>query len=158
MGHRILAGQGPAVAKRPAARGGEDAASRDAKLLQGTWQGVESEYDGKKASTFESRNRLMIFAGDEIVMNGVTYSGPGRRSRFKLDPSRTPKAIDITTLDGNEQDRGKTSTCIYALEKGRLVICYPGNDPEPTPDRIQDPRRRRRGPFRARASRPEGAG
>ena len=46
-------------------------------------------------------------------------------------------------LDGNEQDRGKTSLCIYALEKGRLMICY-GNDPESPPERQFKTRERRR--------------
>ncbi len=70
----------------------------------------------------------MMFTGDEILMKGVNNPGPGRRSRFKLDPAKTPKAIDITLLDGNEQDHGRAAACIYALEKGRLMICYPGND------------------------------
>ncbi len=35
-------------------------------------------------------------------------------------------------LNGNEQDRGRTSACIYTLEKGRLTIRY-GNDPTRRP-------------------------
>ena len=116
----------------------EDAAAKEAKLLQGTWQGVEFEYEGKKVTTFEAKNRLMTFAGDEILMKGVNTPGPGRRRSFKLDPDKTPRAIDIKMLDGNEQDRGRTSACIYALEKGRLTICY-GKDP-----------RRRPGEFKTR--------
>jgi RNA polymerase sigma-70 factor (ECF subfamily) len=130
-GHHILGGHTIRGAMRPSGRtiaAAEDAASKDAALLQGTWQGVESQYDDKKASTFESRNRLMIFAGDEFIMRGVNTPGPGRRARFKLDASRSPKAIDITLLDGQEQERGRTTACIYALDKGRLMICYPGND------------------------------
>jgi RNA polymerase sigma factor (sigma-70 family) len=132
-GHRILAGQTIRGAGRPAGRPqpiAEDPSAKDAKLLQGAWQGVEAEYNGEKASAYESRNHLMTFSGDEVVDTGVHNAGPGRPSRYKLDANQTPKAIDITWLDGRE--RGQTWASIYALEKGRLMICYP-KDPSRRP-------------------------
>jgi RNA polymerase sigma-70 factor (ECF subfamily) len=132
-GQHILAGQTVQGAGRPAVRPqavAEDASVRDAKLLQGAWQGVEAEYDGKKAPLYESRNHLMTFTGDEVVDSGVHNAWPGRPSRYKLDANQTPKAIDVTWLDGRE--RGQTWASIYALEKGRLTICYP-KDPSRRP-------------------------
>ena len=65
--------------------------------------------------------------------------GPGRRARFKLDPGRTPKAIDITSLEG--QESGQTAASIYTLERGRLMLCIPsmapGKDPGQRPKRFQ---------------------
>jgi RNA polymerase sigma factor (sigma-70 family) len=133
VGQRILAGQAVRGPSRPAGRPpavAEDASAKDAKLLQGTWQGVESEYGGKKASAYESRNQLMTFSGDEFVGSAVHNTGPVRPSRYKLDANQTPKAIDITWVEGRE--RGETWASIYALEKGRLMICYP-KDPSRRP-------------------------
>jgi uncharacterized protein (TIGR03067 family) len=106
----------------------EDPAVKEVRLLQGTWQGVALEIDGKKAPAFEARDLLMTFEGDEMFMRGVGRRGPpgspkGRGSRFKLDPTRTPTAIDLTPLDGEEA--GQIAAAIYSLEKDRLMICIP---------------------------------
>ena len=55
-GHRILAGHTVRGVSRPVVRAVvEDAASTEAKLFQGTWQGVEMEMSGKKAPPFERK-------------------------------------------------------------------------------------------------------
>jgi RNA polymerase sigma-70 factor (ECF subfamily) len=136
-GHRMLAGPAARGAFRPAARPVvEDAATKETRLLQGTWQGVDLEFDGKKAPAFEAKDLLMIFEGEDIIMKGVNRPAPprGRGSRFKLDATRTPKAIDITPRDG--QEAGQTAAAIYSLEKDRLMICI-GKDPGRRPTEFQ---------------------
>jgi RNA polymerase sigma factor (sigma-70 family) len=140
-GHRILAGHTGRGVIRPAARAVvvEDAAAIESKLLQGTWQGVEVEINGKRVSTAEARDLLIEFQGDEILMRNVNGPARGRRSRFKLDPRKTPRMIDVTPLDG--QESGQTAASIYTLERGRLMLCIPsmapGKDPGQRPKRFQ---------------------
>jgi uncharacterized protein (TIGR03067 family) len=45
-----------------------------------------------------------------------------RKSRIRLDPSKSPKEIDITFLDG--PGKGSTFPGIYALEKEQLRLCF----------------------------------
>jgi uncharacterized protein (TIGR03067 family) len=61
----------------------------------------------------------MIIKGDE--MTGV--DGEKRSVKFKLYPTQSPKAIDLTKMDGPFQ--GITVKGIYDLEGGRLKICAP---------------------------------
>jgi len=47
--------------------------------------------------------------------------GEGRKVKFKLDSSKTPKAIDLIAIDGSDQ--GKIATGIYALKNRQLKLC-----------------------------------
>ena len=58
----------------------------------------------------------MIVKGDEILLGD-------RKVKFKLDPGKSPRAIDLIPQDG--PDKGKTIYGIYALNKGQLKICAP---------------------------------
>ncbi|MCI0455444.1 MAG: TIGR03067 domain-containing protein [Gemmataceae bacterium] len=102
----------------------EDAAAEDAKLLQGEWRSVEYERDGKKRPSYEvmSRREIWNFKGDEVSMKS-DGGGLLPGTRFKLDPSKSPKVIDITWFEGPV--KGQTAAGIYALEKGRLWLCIP---------------------------------
>ena len=64
-----------------------------------------------------------MIQGDGITVPSPTRDGKERKQTFKLDPAKSPKEIDITSLDG--QEKGKTAACIYKLEKDRLTICIP---------------------------------
>jgi uncharacterized protein (TIGR03067 family) len=103
-----------------AAVGAGDDAAKAAKELQGEWRGVEAEAQGNKATQEAARKVRMVIKGDEITVNP---EGEVRKSKFKLDPSQSPRAIDLIPQDG--PDKGKTVKGIYSLEKGRLRICTP---------------------------------
>ena len=102
-----------------------DPVADEVKELQGEWQAVEVELKGKKLTRDDAEAKTMRFV---IKDNGLTVgntekAGRERKKTFKLDPSKTPKEIDITSLDGQEKDT--TAACIYKLEKDRLTICMP---------------------------------
>ena len=59
-----------------------------------------------------------LIKNDEITFNP---EGEGRKSKFKLDSSKTPKAIDLIPQDG--PGKGKVAAGIYSLEKGQLKLC-----------------------------------
>ena len=142
-GHRLLAGLAARGVIRPMARAlgvADDPASRDARLIQGTWQGVEMVQSGTRAPAREARDNVLVFEGEDLVLRSLNGPmDPVGRARFKLDPDKTPAAIDITPLDGPE--RGRILPGIYQIEKNRLTIHLrpgqPGKAPGPRPSEFQ---------------------
>jgi uncharacterized protein (TIGR03067 family) len=95
-------------------------AGKGSKELQGEWRAVELQTGGNPAP-----KEAVAKARLEIKGNEMTWSSGGaitRKSRIRLDPSKSPKEIDITALDG--PGKGTTYPGIYSLEKGRLRLCY----------------------------------
>jgi uncharacterized protein (TIGR03067 family) len=86
--------------------------------LQGEWVVVAMEEDGEKAPADDLKGMKWVVKGNEI-----TASQPGGTGKmtFRLDRGKTPKEIDITSLDGNL--KGTTSPGIYAIEGRRLRVC-----------------------------------
>lgn len=118
----------PLVAAAPVPK--EDEAKKDAEKLQGTWKVVSIEEGGRVVT--EKVSLTVTFDKDTLVM-----SGDGRQAikgTFKLDPSKKPKAIDVTITQGKrEQDGGKVLQGIYELDKDTLKWCTsdPGEKERP---------------------------
>jgi uncharacterized protein (TIGR03067 family) len=98
-------------------------ANKTEKALQGKWIG---EHKGKKMSIqFDQANFTVRFDDDEVNGN------------FKVDPSKTPKTMDLAVTGGRGQpaDRysGKTSLGIYEVDGDKLkwCACEPGRDERP---------------------------
>ncbi|VTR91476.1 sigma-70 family rna polymerase sigma factor : RNA polymerase sigma factor, sigma-70 family OS=Singulisphaera acidiphila (strain ATCC BAA-1392 / DSM 18658 / VKM B-2454 / MOB10) GN=Sinac_7487 PE=4 SV=1 [Gemmata massiliana] len=100
-----------------------DPAADEVKKLQGEWAAVEVELNGKKVGKDDAKSMRFVFKDNELVARDTDKPGRERKKTFKLDPSKTPKEIDITSLDGQEKD--KTAACIYKLDVDRLTICMP---------------------------------
>jgi uncharacterized protein (TIGR03067 family) len=96
----------------------DDPAPAEVKLLEGRWKVVELESDGNKAPVEALKDGAWIFKGDEISFNDPNAPG---KSRFKVDPAKSPKEIDIIGLDGPQ--KGKALQGIYRLVDGKLTIC-----------------------------------
>jgi uncharacterized protein (TIGR03067 family) len=97
----------------------DDKSAADAKRLQGTWQVVEGEANGEKLPEEQMKELKLVFKDDEVW--AVKPQGEDPKSKFKLDAGKTPKAIDVISLDGPA--KGKTMAGIYARKKGRLTLC-----------------------------------
>jgi uncharacterized protein (TIGR03067 family) len=97
----------------------EPKSANDAKDLQGTWQAVDLEANGGKQPDDQIKELQIVFKGDQVFT--VKPEGDGRKVKFKLDSSKTPKTIDLIAID--ESDKGKIATGIYSLENGRLRLC-----------------------------------
>ena len=89
-----------------------DPAADEMKKLKGEWQVIEAEARGKKVAKddAEVKNMRFVIEGDGITVPDPTGGGAERKKTFKLDPAKTPKEIDITSLDG--QEKGTTAACI----------------------------------------------
>jgi uncharacterized protein (TIGR03067 family) len=88
--------------------------------IQGTWQLVYAETDGKTAPGERIQavrveikgNSHSVYFGDKQVVHDVS---------FTLDPTTTPRTTDDTISDG--PDKGKEIHGIYELEGDTLASC-----------------------------------
>jgi len=90
------------------------------KQLDGDWEWASAVENGKKAPT-PPDNPLLSFKGDTLTTKIVNVETAGVKSSVKVDASKTPKAIDLTPLDG--PDKGKTSLGIYEIKGDELRLC-----------------------------------
>ncbi len=120
----------------PAAEPASDLVKAELKKLEGQWLVVSSQRNGQKLPT---GNEHWVFAGDRAKVHLRPSNALDKTSafvpsdvnhlltyHFKLDPSKTPKALDETT----EYKMNKTITtsriAIYKLDGDTLTICYAG--------------------------------
>ncbi|MEK6236079.1 MAG: TIGR03067 domain-containing protein, partial [Planctomycetales bacterium] len=84
-------------------------AKKDQDALQGTWRGVEFVASGKPVPKEAAERITFVFEGNKMTLSGT--DGPQKRTfSFTLDPSKNPKAIDVSPLEG--AFKGKTSSAI----------------------------------------------
>ena len=95
-------------------------ADKGIKELQGKWRVVQMHTAG-----LSPPKEVLEKARLEIKDDAWTWLSGGPvnvKFRTRLDPSKSPKEIDITMLDG--PGKGSTFPGIYSLEKGQLRVCY----------------------------------
>jgi uncharacterized protein (TIGR03067 family) len=106
-------------------------APKDAEALQGTWKVVTAEKSGKTQD--DATEFVMVFEKDTFT---VKRGGDAIiKGTFKLDPSKSPKTIDMTITEARkEQDKDKEVVGIYQLDKDTLKWCAtdPGEKDRPT--------------------------
>ncbi len=96
-----------------------DDAAKDKKQIEGLWQAVALEADGRQAPAGELKKFQLRFKGDQVVFDP---EADNREHAFEIDPSANPKAMDLTPGDGPA--KGKKLPCaIYRLDGDKLVIC-----------------------------------
>jgi len=98
---------------------------QDRELLQGAWLLVAIEVNGQRVDDSNAQRRreekdiVIVVQRDEFfVRHGERlYKG----GTFKLDPSKRPRAIDITV----EHVLSSTFACIYDVQRDVLKVCQP---------------------------------
>ena len=121
--------------KPPAADPPKDGATKDkpkddadAQKIQGMWVAVSAEMDGKPAPAEAIKDLSILVTADKMAFNP---KGEDRQSLYKLDPTTTPKGIELTPQDGPA--KGKTVHGLYELDGDRLKLCLlngPGEEPK----------------------------
>jgi uncharacterized protein (TIGR03067 family) len=127
-----------------------DAAKRDLQAIQGTWELVRYERQGKVwarkaiAREFKDKGRelLLRFEGNKLFVGEdknekpclLRRGGPPQDHSFWLDPTKTPSQCDISFgSDWGFLSRGTaTYEGIYRLQGDRLEICV-AHHPETRP-------------------------
>jgi len=98
-----------------------EVAKNDREALQGAWKIVASETGGMDR-TEETKGHFIVFEGDIFALK--KGDDIGLRGTIKLDPSKKPRAIDVTITEGGQEgEKGKVLHGIYELGTGTLKWC-----------------------------------
>lgn len=97
--------------------------SGDAEAILGIWEVVALEAGGRPESDKNYRWTTFVFSRDKLILR--EGFNPPLEFTYHLDPSTTPKAIDLTI-------RGHTARGIYKLEGDELLLCISMGGPRPT--------------------------
>ena len=89
----------------------------DKEHLQGLWQAVSLVANGKQAPPEVVGKFQIRFTGNEVV-----FLPDNRKQTFHIDPDVKPKAMDVTTGDGQQKDK-RLPCAIYNLAGDKLIIC-----------------------------------
>jgi uncharacterized protein (TIGR03067 family) len=96
--------------------------------FEGTWTFASMEFEGQEIPGKDLAGHLIILKGNEFAAK----TGEGTtKGTFQVDPTASPKTIDVTMGDGPE--KGKTLLGIYTLtaDTYRVSLAAPGK-PRPT--------------------------
>jgi uncharacterized protein (TIGR03067 family) len=105
-----------------AAAAGDDAAKKEIEKLRGKWTAQSIEFDGKPLPADGARKFRFVFKGDEAtVEDNAEIQKEYARITFKLDPSTTPRCVDMTVGEGVQ--KGVTIEGIYELKEDEFKIC-----------------------------------
>jgi uncharacterized protein (TIGR03067 family) len=105
-----------------------EAIKAELKRFEGTWSYASIITDGKPLTEQELDGKRLILSGDRFT---VTSSGDPVRGIYAVDPTKSPKTLDVTFGDG--PNAGKTLKGIYELDRDNCKVCINmGDQPRPT--------------------------
>jgi RNA polymerase sigma factor (sigma-70 family) len=118
----------------------DDKSNDDKDAIQGIWKVTGVEMGGKEAPDGDDGVKEMKTATWTITADKITVamSKEGKHdASYKLDPTKKPKQIDFTPLDGPPNEKGKTGQGLYSLEGDVLKLCMPkGPDADERPTEL----------------------
>jgi internalin A len=94
----------------------KDVAKKELESLQGDWIVASAEQNGKPDET--RKDAQVTIAGNQFTRATKSLTVKGT---LQLDPSKNPKALDLTYADG--PDKGTMLQGIYKLEKDTWTMC-----------------------------------
>lgn len=117
----------PTEGELPASTSAEEFA-KETSALQGRWEVVSAEFEGKPASAAYRPGTafatVIVINGDELYFSdSFTQSKPGK---FRIDAKVQPKSIDL-----GEDTEGKTLRGIYSFDGDSLKLCTSGPGKRP---------------------------
>jgi RNA polymerase sigma factor (sigma-70 family) len=114
----------PAPADRP---------KGDQEAILGTWRVTSVVVDGverdnqRDGAAWRAKSSTWIFTAGKLVVKreaaGKDAPADSSEFRIKLDPTQTPRTLDLIRESGPDEVKGQTVRCIYSLEGDVLKIC-----------------------------------
>lgn len=104
-----------------------DDAKDDLKALEGTWNLIYFERDGKEVKlqndtkAINTGDKFIVKRGDQVIAAGT----------MKVDPAKKPKASETTYTEG--PDKGKTFKGIYQIDGDTTKFCRAGTPEDDWP-------------------------
>jgi uncharacterized protein (TIGR03067 family) len=103
-----------------------DDIKKEMALLEGTWSMVSGEKEGEKLpeDLLKDAKRSVTGGVTTISIGGQVFL----KAKFTVDPSKKPKTIDYTVLEGPNKDMKQLG--IYELDGDTVKFCFagPGQD------------------------------
>jgi uncharacterized protein (TIGR03067 family) len=105
-----------------AALGQEDAAKKELGKMKGGWQLVRGEEGGEPVSEYVVKNLEMVVKGDQLTFNNIApLTDKASTLTIKLDPSTTPRCIDLKVEAGSL--KGTVLEGVYEVKADELKLC-----------------------------------
>jgi uncharacterized protein (TIGR03067 family) len=92
------------------------AVKKDLEKLQGKWDLVSAEMNGKDVTNFGKNSFSMMIKDRKLLLE---FGGNKLDLEFQLDPTKVPKEITFTTSGS-----GKSFYGIYAIDGGKLKLSW----------------------------------
>jgi uncharacterized protein (TIGR03067 family) len=102
----------------------QDGAKKDQEAVQGAWKVVKFTVAGKDQADDLLKKLRVTIEGDKFTMK--LADGVIGEAQFKLDPSKSPRQIDMVNLSGPE--KGQVRLGIYEIDGNTWKACFLLND------------------------------
>jgi uncharacterized protein (TIGR03067 family) len=100
----------------------DDAVKKELAKMEGEWQVVRGEEDGKAVSEYVVEHLQWHIKGDQLTFKGIQpLTDKASKLTIKIDTSSTPRCIDFKVEAGSE--KGGVLEGIYEWQRDELKLC-----------------------------------
>jgi uncharacterized protein (TIGR03067 family) len=98
----------------------KDDAKKDLEKLQGNWVMVSGERNGEALPDEQIKALKRTIKDEEFTV--MRDSETLAKGKFTIDPSKSPKTIDVTITEGDNKD--KKMLGIYEIDGDNYKVCF----------------------------------
>lgn len=109
----------------------DDTVQKDLKALEGAWTISAMEVNGIEVPEKKLEGTTLTIKGDQYLIKIKDRSFP---TTIKLDPSKSPKEIDMIPTEGDKKDQVHKG--IYSIDKESFKICRGLNPDQARPNQF----------------------
>jgi uncharacterized protein (TIGR03067 family) len=111
----------------------DDTVKTELAKLDGTWQVVGHETNGKPTNEEHWRKVQFVFKGDQLTFVGDDIlSKKVAKITLVVDPCTSPRVIDLKIVAG--EFKGTTVEGVYEIKEDQLRICFRNDETKNRPN------------------------